>query len=569
LTWDLSCPDWEQRLQAGRSIIPDLPLDRAEADRAVAIWNKLRLPDVPGTPQLADAGGDWFRDIVAALFGAVDPATLQRYIVEVLCLVPKKNSKTTNGAALMLTALLRNRRPRAEFLLIGPSKLVSDLAFSQAVGMIEADDEGFLQKRMHVQDHLKQITDRRTKAKLVVKAFDTSVLTGAKPVGVLVDELHEIAADANADRVIGQLRGGLISNPEAFLVFITTQSERPPVGVFKTELEKARSIRDGRLKNVPMLPVLYEFPAAIAAPTRAGETPRWYDPSYWWMVTPNRGKSIGVDRLVTDFEAAKVAGDAEIRRWASQHLNIEVGMSIRGGHWPGAEYWERQADKSLTLEAVLTRSEVVVVGIDGGGLDDLFGLSVLGRCRETKHWLEWSHAWAHNGVLDRRKSIAQVLLDAKKAGELTIVDDELQDVSDIVEIVADIKERGLLGAVWVDPAGIGEFIDALAEIEVTQDGGLVFGAPQGIAMMNAIKTAERKLASRTLWHSGSSLMAWCVGNLRIEPTATAIRATKMNAGDAKIDPVMAMFDAVTGMVRNPQPVTGVSAYETEDLTVIG
>jgi phage terminase large subunit-like protein len=81
---------------------------------------------------------------------------------------------------------------------------------------------------------------------------------------------------------------------------------------------------------------------------------------------------------------------------------------------------------------------------------------------------------------------------------------------------------------------------------------LLIGAPQGYAMMNAIKTAERKLANGTLRHAKSALMDWCVGNLKIEPTATAIRATKQNAGDAKIDPVMALFDAVTLMSTNPQ-----------------
>ena len=52
-------------------------------------------------------------------------------------------------------------------------------------------------------------------------------------------------------------------------------------------------------------------------------------------------------------------------------------------------------------------------------------------------------------------------------------------------------------------------------------------------------------------------MDWCVGNLKIEPTATAIRATKQNAGDAKIDPLMALFDAVTLMATNPAPVGAV------------
>lgn len=50
--------------------MPDLPLDFVEGNRAVAIFNRLRLADVPGTPTMGDAGGDWFRDIVRTLFGA-------------------------------------------------------------------------------------------------------------------------------------------------------------------------------------------------------------------------------------------------------------------------------------------------------------------------------------------------------------------------------------------------------------------------------------------------------------------------------------------------------------------
>lgn len=54
---------------------------------------------------------------------------------------------------------------------------------------------------------------------------------------------------------------------------------------------------------------------------------------------------------------------------------------------------------------------------------------------------------------------------------------------------------------------------------------------------------------------------------KIEPTATAIRATKQNAGDAKIDPAMAMFDAATVMSRNPA-APGTSIYETRGVLVI-
>src|SRR5436190_8018189 len=101
--WNFSCPDWLARMQAGRSLVPDLPLDMVEAKRAVAIFNKLRLPDVPGRPSLREGAGEWQRDIVRAVFGSLDVHN-HRQVPEVFAMVPKKSSKTTGGAAIMMTA---------------------------------------------------------------------------------------------------------------------------------------------------------------------------------------------------------------------------------------------------------------------------------------------------------------------------------------------------------------------------------------------------------------------------------------------------------------------------------
>jgi len=549
---DLSCADWGERIRNLRSLVPPAAhsINAAETARATRIFDKLRLPDVPGTPALADAAGAWFREIVGVLLGAVDTETGERVIRELFLLAAKKSSKTSYGAALMMTALLMNKRPRAEFLLVAPTQAVADLAFMQAAGMTQIDPDGFLQKRMLVQEHLKCITDRRTKAQLKIKTFDTSVLTGVKPAGVLIDELHEISRNAKAARIIGQIRGGLLPIPEAFLAFITTQSDEPPAGAFRAELNMARAIRDGLAgaAGAAMLPVLYEFPPDIAK-----DRQQWQNPAHWPMVTPNLGKSITIDRLVADYETATYKGEEEIRRWASQHLNIEMGIGFTTDRWAGADFWEEAQDAALTLEEILIRCEVVVVGIDGGGLDDLFGVAVLGRCRETLDWLCWTHAWCHRSVLERRKSIAARLVQAQAAGELTIVEHAKQDIEEIVELIAEIRDKKLLACVAVDPAGLGEFIEALRAIKITQEGEQVVGAPQGYQLMNAIKTAERKVENGTLKHAPNALMDWCVGNVKIEPTATAIRATKQSAGDAKIDPWMALMDAVTVMVRDPKP----------------
>src|SRR5690606_7715381 len=129
---------------------------------------------------------------------------------------------------------------------------------------------------------------------------------------------------------------------------------------------------------------------------------------------------------------AEMAGAEQVALLASQHFNVEIGMNLRANRWPGADHWEAAEDEELAslphkdaLTALLKRSEVVVAGIDGGGLDDLFGFTVLGRepgeieveieteegtteLRRMKRWLSWSHAWCHRGVLLRRKSIAPI-----------------------------------------------------------------------------------------------------------------------------------------------------------------
>ncbi|HLL28571.1 MAG TPA: terminase TerL endonuclease subunit [Xanthobacteraceae bacterium] len=560
--WNFACPDWEDRIRARESLLPDLPLYDEQVRKALIVFGKLHIPDVVGTPSFADVGKDWIYDPVRALFGSLDPDTMIRHVREIFQLVPKKNAKTTNGAAIMVTALALNIRPRAEFLLIGPTQTVSDRAFEQAVGMIQNDPEGYLQKRMHIQDHRKRIIDRMNGAMLSVKTFDTKIVTGAKPAGVLIDELHEISSMADADRVIGQLRGGIISQSEGFLIFITTQSERPPAGVFRIELSKARAIRDGRIEGA-MLPLLYEFPADMI---KSGE---WENPKNWPMVTPNLGCGLTIERLVEDARDAKFAGEQEYRRWASQHLNIEIGLALADDRWPGADFWEAMGDTKLTLEQIISRSDVGVFGIDGGGLDDLLGLAFIGRDRETREWLHWSHTWAHQSVFERRKEIAARLLDFQQDGELTVVKELGSDVRQIAEIVAWIDSLGILpekNAIGVDPVGIGQIVDEIAAMGL--DTTRIVGVPQGWKLNGAIKALERKLAERTFTHAGQALMAWCVGNAKAEPRGNAISITKQAAGKAKIDTLMATFNAASLMSLNPEAMGALkSPYENEGFSI--
>lgn len=544
---DFSVPDWEARLRDGRPPVPDLPLHADRADKAARLFNALRLPDVPGHPPLAEASGDWFREVLRLAFGAEDPETLQPLVNELFVLVPKKNSKTTYAAAMGLTALLLWERPNAELLILGPTQNIAERGFRQAQGMIRADER--LAKIFHVQEHLKKITRVKTGATLSVKSFDSQVVTGEIPSLTIIDELHILGSKSGAERVVAQITGGMVTNPAALLVYITTQSDTPPRGVFKTKLDYARRVRDGEISGSGFLPVLYEMPEHV----QVAEGTPWADPELWPMVTPNLGLSVNLDILRKNFAAAREEGPEAVAVWASQHLNIQIGLGLHDERWVGADYWERRADPAMDLDALLSSSDVAVVGADVGGADDLFGLSVIGRHARTRRWQVWVRGWATTDILERRKSIAPALRDFERDGDLGITPDAEPHIMEAADICERVRDAGLLpdkNAIGLDPWGVAALRDELTMRGFTTDE--VVGVSQGYRLNGAVKGLERRLMDGKIVHAGQPLMDWCVGNAKTELRGNNVHITKEASGTAKIDCLVALFNAAMLMDLNPE-----------------
>ena len=539
--WSTSCPDWADRILAGQSIIP-APIFPEQAEHALSIFKQLKIVDAPGSPTFGESCAEWVFDLVRSIFGAYDADSGRRLITEWFVLIPKKNSKSTIAAGIMMTAVILNWRQSAEFSVLAPTVEVANNAFAPARDMVQKDED--LEVLMHVQTHIKTITHRESGAALKVLAADQNTVGGKKSVGTLVDELHLFGKMASAENMFREALGGLASRPEGFVIWLTTQSDEPPAGVFKQKLDYARDVRDGKIVDPGFVPIIFEHPPEMVA---NGDCLKLENMA---LVNPNMGYSVDKAFLEREFKKAELAGGESFRGFLSKHANVEIGMNLRSDRWAGADFWEAQAKApGITLDELLDRSEVVDVGIDGGGLDDLLGIAVIGRDTETREWLTWTHAWAHPSVLDRRKDVASRLQDFARDGDLTMVKHIGDDVAEVASICALIEARGLLDKIGCDPAGLGGIMDALVEAELPE--GKIVGVSQGWKLTGAIKTAERKLAEGVLVHGGQALMAWCAGNAKVEPRGNAVIITKQTAGSAKIDPLMALFNAVTLMSLNP------------------
>lgn len=543
-----ACPNWWELIQSGETPMADVPFNAAKAAKAVAFFNRLRLPDVPGNPTMADACGQWFRDILVAFLASEDPDTKQRLVWELLCMVPKKNSKTTNVAALGLTALFIEEAPNRQMLLVAPSQNISERCFDQAQGMIRLDER--LDKIFKLQDHLKCIERRKTGTQLNVKTFDTAIVTGEIPILTIIDEVHELGKKPKAAAVMQQIRGGGITMQGGQVLMITTQSDEPPAGIWRTELDKARAIRDGKGGRAPiMLPVLYEFPIE-----KQRDQDFWRDKRNWKHILPNLGLSIDPQRLSDDYENnGKVNKEAE-QIWASQHLNIEIGVGLGGDGWSGAPHWMTCVDPSLKLlDDLLRRSEVCTIGIDWGGADDLAALYVIGREKGSKRWLGWGRAWARASVFVQRKGIAAMLRQFEQDGDLIIAANGEEQAASAAEICKRVADSGKLpdeSAIGLDSAGVALLLDALEELGLTHP--VVQAVGQGWKLQTAVSSLPLKLEDRRFLHGDQAIMAWCVGNAKQTLRGSNYVVNKEVSGAAKIDMLMALFNAAMLMFMNPE-----------------
>jgi phage terminase large subunit-like protein len=119
-----------------------------------------------------------------------------------------------------------------------------------------------------------------------------------------------------------------------------------------------------------------------------------------------------------------------------------------------------------------------------------------------------------------------------------------------------VFDSGLLpesGGIGLDSAGVALLLDALEASKMEPP--LVQAVAQGWKLQTAISSVPLKLEDLRFLHGDQPMMSWAVGNAKQTLKGSNYVVTKEVSGAAKIDMLMALFNAAMLMFQNPQSAT--------------
>lgn len=386
---------------------------------------------------------------------------------------------------------------------------------------------------------------KTTGIEIVVLSPTLDQAVGRRPCLIIFDEAHELAKLRESTQICSQLRMGARNfGEDARILTISTMAIDTPVGEFARLLKLGRAVRDGTLEDQSFFPAIFEFPVA----ERPDLSPLDQDQWYWGapsLRTEHQPGTMDASELADEIKSAAATDDSvQLSLILSQRLGIQANLrkdeaeSILHGHWA-------QAPKCA---AQIPTSGQTVIGIDVGGTDDPFALSVVTKHADGLHEVRIRQFLTQTGYERMGSKMKPIYDEAIKLGTLTV----FESVTEIERAVFDFciqlgrQCTNTILAGGDEHGGVAGFSKRFSET-VSQ----FKPVPQrDYIMSSALAGLESLLADGLVHHQHCPLLNANVQNLSITETdGNARKLRKKDAGLSgqgylKIDGAIATIIAV-------------------------
>lgn len=506
--------------------------DGASADRAVRFIEKYLVHvEAPhaGKPFILER---WQRKIIEDIFGWKRADGTRKFRV-VYFEVPRKNGKSTLGAAIALYLLCADKEYGAQIVSAAADTQQASLVFDLAKKMVQWSPK----LSSILEAYKKTLVFMELGNNYQVISADAFSKHGKNLHGILFDELH---AQPNRE-LVDVLKTSTGTRLQPLEVYMTT------AGFDKTSIcyeyhDYAKKVRDGIIKDEAFYPVIYA----------ADIKDDWTEPATWAKANPNLGITVRLEYIQAECEKAKQVPAYEntfrrlhLNQWTEQESRLipmatwEKGaIQVREDELEGRECWG-----GLDLASTTDIAAFVLVFPMGKDLKVLAkfwipGETVKRRSRQahTGNWVDW-----------------------ERQGFLTATEGDVIDYDFIRADILKASERFNIRKISFDRWNATQLTTQLAGDGIELE---PFG--QGYRSMSApTKELLKRITSGQFHHGGNPVLTWMASNVQAEQDAEGNIKPSKKRSKEKIDGIVASVMALgMMMIEGESPK---SVYEDRGL----
>lgn len=460
----------------------------------------------------------WQKAYVAALFGFINPETGYRRYRESLCLMARKNGKSTLAAAICLYMLMADGEKGAQVAVAATKRDQARLIFDECHNMVKQSPA----LSAHVRKRKTDLWFSETLSSLQPLGANYDTLDGLNLSCCVIDELHEVKRE-----LYEVLRQSQSARTQPLLIMTTTAGTNRE-SVYDSIYEYACKCADGSVTDDTFLPVLYELDARQ----------EWQDEKAWPKANPNLGISKSVDDLRTKVERAKV-DPASLSGLLTKDFDVRetrttAWLSFDAIHNPD----------SFDLESF--RGCYAIGGADLSRTTDLTSAALLMMDAQGNKYVE-SMSWLPAEQFNERVATEHIPYDKwRDMGYLRLCAGNTIDYKDVTAwFLEAVQEHGITplfvgydswsARYWVDEMEANGF-----EMCRVIQGARTLSLPMG--------ELGADFRAGKICYNNNPLYEWCCTNVGVQSDRNGnIVPVKASSPKRRIDAFMACLDAYTVM----------------------
>lgn len=485
--------------------------DEKEATRAVAfIETMIRhcKGDKAGELLILE---EWQKDdIIRPMFGWKNKETGLRKYRQIYCCIPRKNGKSTLGAAIGLYILFADNEKGAEVFSCAGDRNQASIIFNIAKTMVELSPQLFQRAKLFRNSIVNPAKGNTYK----VLSSDAKLQHGHNAHAVLFDELHTQPTRELWD--VMTTSTGARSQP--IIMAITTAGASKTDGNICWEVhDYAMKVKSGIIDDDSFLPIIYA----------ADEDDDITLESTWKKANPNYEKSIKKDYFEKESKKATEIVSYE-NTFKRLHLNIWTSSVTK---WIGDNMWMQNSEP---FDLKLLDGKECWGGLDLASTRDLSSFVLIFPIEDKFIILPFFFC-PEETIYTRTMKDKVPYTQWQRDGHLITTPGDVQDYDFIRKKINELGGKYNIKSIAFDRWNSSQLVINLAD-----DGATLTPFGQGYASMSApTKELEKLVLKKHLNHLDNPVLRWQMQNvsLRTDP-AENIKVDKAKSSE-KVDGVVA------------------------------